>query len=238
MNNVGVMFGQHHSWSDFGLRWIDLNLEFPEPQTHTIEVPGRDGVLDFTENINTFVRYGQRKITLTFELREGDYSSWLSRISDIASKIHGKKLKVIFDLDPGYFYEGRVSMQAAKENYLEGAITIEVLAQPYKQEVTSSTEDWLWDPFDFRTGVIRPGGPLTVDGILIHEFAPTRMPTVPKFRQVEGGSPMCLIWGGKIYWLIVGEQIAFPEVIFHEDNTRVEFRGHGKVEVDYRGGVL
>ena len=35
-------------------------------------------------------------------------------------------------------------------------ITIDYDVGPYKWSVLSSTDDWLWDPFNFQNGVIRP----------------------------------------------------------------------------------
>ena len=35
-------------------------------------------------------------------------------------------------------------------------------ADPYKYNVADSTEDWLWDSFDFETGIIDEGTEITV----------------------------------------------------------------------------
>ena len=113
----------------------------PEIKTNTIDVPGMDGVLDYTELLAGKPVYGQRILSFEFLLPE-DAATWSTLISDIAQKIHGKKMDVIRDSDSEWRYVGRVYVQDITLAERLGVITIEVEADPYKisrldSEVTS-----------------------------------------------------------------------------------------------------
>ena len=60
-----VTFGTH-SQGEFKLIPNSVEVESPQPVTYTVEVPGRDGELDFTEALDGRVHYKPRKISMEF----------------------------------------------------------------------------------------------------------------------------------------------------------------------------
>lgn len=60
-----VTFGTH-SQEEFKLIPNSVEVESPQPVTYTVEVPGRDGELDFTEALDGRVHYKPRKISMEF----------------------------------------------------------------------------------------------------------------------------------------------------------------------------
>ena len=45
---LGVQIGNKHTLKDWGLGWTKITLGFPEAKTYEQDIPGIDGVLDFT----------------------------------------------------------------------------------------------------------------------------------------------------------------------------------------------
>ena len=91
---------------------------------------------------------------LTFDFKDGSYDLWLARASELQNKLHGKRMKVVLGNDY-FYYEGRISVSTEKINKHYSSVEITVNRDPYKLELNSSLEDWLWDEFDFETGIIR-----------------------------------------------------------------------------------
>lgn len=106
---------------------------------------------------------------------------------------------------------------------------------PYKFEMTSSAEDWLFDPFSFPDGVIRTAKDLRVDGELVVTIPPTVRPCIPVFTPTQDMIVECESWK---YQLKKDMPLEVPYIILHDKETRLTFTGHGWVTIDYRGGKL
>jgi hypothetical protein len=52
---LGVTIGDKHTYRDFGLRWLEpYTIDYPEPWTFIVDVPGTDGQIDLTEALTGF----------------------------------------------------------------------------------------------------------------------------------------------------------------------------------------
>ncbi|WP_448916569.1 hypothetical protein [Eubacterium ramulus] len=136
----GVKIGDSYC-GDWGLFLSVVEIGEPEIETITINVPGRSGVLDCTERIFGGPVYKNRTISLQFQTTAA--LAGMSR-ETLRSKInaawHGQKKKIIFDSDPSYFYEGRITVGTF---VTEGAIiTIPITCDcnPYKYSLSSPTQ--------------------------------------------------------------------------------------------------
>ena len=97
---IGITFNdEKHSYRDFGLRIISVNIGLPEVKKSLIDIPGADGYVDMTDYFGT--RYENRKIKVECDFEDKGYSNWAARISDISNYLHGKPVKLIFDFDEG-----------------------------------------------------------------------------------------------------------------------------------------
>ena len=47
----GVKIGEKHTYVDWNLILTSTNIGFPDPKTETIDIPGADGELNFSENL-------------------------------------------------------------------------------------------------------------------------------------------------------------------------------------------
>lgn len=138
---LGVQIGNKHTLKDWGLGWTKITLGFPEAKTYEQDIPGMDGVLDFTESLTGGdVKYKIRTLTLEFETPEQDYYDWSIRISEIANYLAGRKYKIILDNDPDFYYIGRLNVEVEKLDRVEGTLILSGSVARYKYEKFSSLE--------------------------------------------------------------------------------------------------
>lgn len=228
----GVTFGDCHSFRDFGLVLQKVVLPNPEAKVYEVDIPGGDGSLDLTEVMGG-IHYNNRTMEFTFAFPKGLHLRYAVN-SDIASRLHGRKLHITLDDDEGYYYAGRVNYKEWAVDKSLGILTISVSAEPYKYETTSSLEEWLWNPFDFENGLIREYKDLKVNGILELEIPGLQKPVIP---TIISSSTMTVRFIGKEYVLKPGANKIYGISITEGDNSLI-FSGNGTVSVDYRGGIL
>ena len=231
---IGVQIGEKHTYRDWRLGWTDYSIDYPDAKTYLVEVPGSDGILDFTEALTGRVRYGVRKISFTFEALDEDYFKYETLKRDIADYLHGRKHNVTLDTDPNYYYYARLSVDFSKVNKYGSVLVITGIADPYKYEQFSSGDEWLWDPFSFDTGNIRTANELLVDGEREVRLLPTKIPVIPKFICT---APMTVTFEGHIVSLPEGE-FESPYIELGDNENVLFFQGNGMVSILYRGGVL
>ena len=229
---MNVTIGERKTYDDWGLLLQSLVISMPEAKISQVDIPGADGMIDLTEAMGS-VKYNNRELQMIFDF-QGDPAGWHSLTSKIADYLHGKRLKIILDSDPNYYYIGRLSLNSEKSNYLINRVTITGDMDPYKYELFSSLEDWLWDPFDLETGVIREYKDLVVDGSLTVEIPGTRKEILPTFTA---SAAMEVEWRGIRYDLPVGATKIYAISIPEGDHELI-FYGNGVVSIDYRGGIL
>lgn len=149
-----ITFGDKNTWDD----WHILPTERPvfappEPKTHYIDIPGGNGSLDLTESLTGYPVYNNRTGSFTFRVMN-DYGNWSERYSEIMEHLHGRNMKAVLADDDQWFYQGRFTVDGWKSGSTWSEITIGYNVNPFKWSVLSSTEPWLWDPFNFETGII------------------------------------------------------------------------------------
>ena len=150
-----VTFGDKNSWDDWRLVPASRPLFNPPAQkVTTLDIPGGDGVIDLSQSLTGYPVYQNRTGSIEFIVMN-DFKPWHMAYSDIMDYLHGQKLRAVLEDDPEYFYEGRFTVNAWKSEKDWSRITIDYDVGPYKWSLLSSTDDWLWDPFNFQNGVIR-----------------------------------------------------------------------------------
>ena len=225
---------EKHSYDDFGFLIKSLVINAPTVQTHKVEIPGRNGLLDLTESLTGKVQYNNREITIEFRYlgAENTRSSVLSQFENFA---HGQLMKFTFDDDYAYYYEGRIESIEPVVNGKAYDITVTIDADPMKYYLQSTAEDWLWDPFDFEEGVINePATNLVVSGTLVYTLLVTGGSGEP---TIISTAAMTVLYKGKTYSIIKGTQVMYGLVISEGENI-LQFNGNGKVTIEFRGGRL
>ena len=139
--------------------WTDWHLipssrpaiAHPSIVTKFVENQGSDGMLDLTTYLTGRPVYSQRQGSLSFLIANG-IESWVDIQDDMISVLHGKRLKMKLEDDPGYYYEGRFTVGNLESGASNSAITISYQLDPYKRRISSEgTTPMLWDPFNFET---------------------------------------------------------------------------------------
>lgn len=229
----GVTIGEKHSIDDWGLILTRRIISPPEVQTNFIEVPQRDGKIDLSESLAGLVKYYNREIELDFTFKDaiGNYSA---RFSEIQNYCHGKKMRIIFDDDMDNYYLGRITVENPEVSEKLGHIVIKAECEPYKYDLQSTDEMWLWDPFDFEEGTINEFIDVPVNGTETITLIAKRQVTYP---TISVNSHMTVEFDGVQYGLEKGENKMY-DILLPEGENNLIFRGNGTVTIRYRGGSL
>lgn len=129
----GVTFGNNHSYREWGLLLKEYPyISPPEPKTKLIEVPGSDAVIDLTESLTGKVHYGMREGKFEFWVI-GGRSKWPAIYSAIMNELHGKRVKIVLDDDPNWYYLGRVRVDEMASDKVTATIVLTAELEPYKR---------------------------------------------------------------------------------------------------------
>lgn len=231
----GVTLGGKHTYRDWGLLpKTRPTIAPPKVRTNYVDVPGLDGALDLSEALTGRVGYQTRDFSAEFIVIDAR-NRWDALYSEILDTLHGQRMQIILDEDPGYYYTGRVTVNALESDRKTATISIKAVCDPYKLEITGSLDDWLWDSFNFETGVIRDYRDMAVNGTLTLTIPGTRRPCIPTITA--SAAMTATFGGGKEYALTAGDNRISGICITEGDNV-LTFTGSGTVSIDYRGGRL
>lgn len=230
----------YHTLNDWGFALGNNNyISDPEMETFYIDVPYRDGLIDASTAMTGRPVYKKRQ--LSFSLGgERPRLSWDAVISRLRNNIHGRICQLTLDNDPNYYWRGRVFLQDFDRFRRLGTFTLNVPdAEPYKYNKLSSTDPWLWDPFDFETGIIIQTGAWNISDSGSHTVPAGYMPTCPNFIVSDlVGTSITMANNGNNYTLTTGSN-KFPEIMVNGDTAETfAFTGTAKVQIVYRGGSL
>lgn len=177
-------------------------------------------------------KFKNRKINITCANLKRYFT--LQEYSRIQNAIHGKRMKIRLSKDLNFYYIGKINVSKYEASGLIREILIVCDVEPYKYDLTSSDEDWLWNPFDFETGIINETRDLVVDGELEVSILGRRQKVVPKFVCEN---PLQLIFNEQTYNLPAGGSYS-PDIEICEGENILKFIGNGTVTIEYRGGSL
>jgi phage-related protein len=211
----GVKFGGLHSYYEWGLILVEKELKSPKAKTYTVELEGSNGVLDFTDFFGA-VKYENRKLTFKFIKPQIVPDGFLSLYSLVQNTLHGKKMQVILDDDPAYFYYGRISINDWKSNKGIGEIVIEVDAEPYKQSISETVV----------TQTVKGSASITIDN--------DKMPVMPTITS----NAEFLIDFGSYNEVYSAGTFQIPELELGEGSNYIYVEGTGTITFKYRKGRL
>ena len=237
-----VTFGDKNTWDDWHLIPESRPVLLPpDMKTTYVDIPGTDGHADFSEALTGAMMYKNRTGSLKFFVENG-FKDWAILYSEIMNYLHGQQMKVYLEDDPSFYYEGRFNVNTWKSEEHRSEIYIDYDIYPYKIDIQSSSDEWLWDPFNFEIGVIREYSNVRVNGSLVVNFIGSRRPYIPTFKVIldDSSVPISLSWTGlpsKTYGLNNGDN-RFPDIKIKNNETVMTFTGQGIISIDYRGGSL
>lgn len=230
-----ITIGDKNTWDDWHLIPASRPLfNPPSVKENMVDIPGGDGVLDLTASLAGRPTYNNRSGSWTFYVQNG-FKDWTVLYSEIMVYLHGQEFKAVLEDDPAYYYEGRFSVNSWKSDKDYSQIVIDYNVGPYKKEYGSTGSDWLWDSFNFETGVIRNYKNLSVLTTLTVTVIGDMMENVPVI--IASTSGMQVEYEGVTYGLSKGAN-TISQIILHSGENELTFTGEGIITIENVGGRL
>ena len=212
----GVKFDDKHSYYHWGLMFKSRPvISPPTPKTKYVEVLGADGLLDMTDTLTGYTQYSNRTISFEFIIMAGR-ENWPAIYSDLMDTLHGKKVQIVFDDDPDYYYTGRVTVGKWDAGIVTAVITMTAEVEPFKTHRLSSTKSCV----------------LSEDGVTV-TIQGTKKPVVPDITASDDGVEVS--FRDNTYALTAGVN-HIPDIVIREGVNEFTFTGSGTVDIEYRGG--
>ena len=233
----------YHTFRDWGLAIGNNNcIGEPEQETFYLDVPGADGFLDYSEALTGRPVFKKRSIEISLggKLERG---RWQSFVSTLRILLHGKRVRIVFDDFPGYYWEGRAEVTDFNRAREIGTFKLRIpQADPYGYSLNdNSSSNWLWDPFDFELGVIDDPIQitLTVDSPTASCAIPhSAVPFVVSVVVSEiGETGLKMTVDGDDYLLQKGEN-RLAELLVSDNDLTLHFSGRGSLQVLFRRRVI
>lgn len=233
-----ITFGDKNTWDDWHLIPTSRPLfNPPDVKTQYVDIPGSYGSLDLTEILTGYPLYENREGSNEFYVMNG-YWSWSTAYSTIMNYLHGKTMRAVLEDDKDFYYEGRFAVNEWKSNENWSTIVIDYSVYPFKKEMYSGIEDWLWDPFNFETGIIRNYKDISVNGTYTMRIGARNEFVTPIIKAtISPGGSLSVQFDMDVWPLENGDNV-IPEIIIGDVEKTLTFRGIGTVSVDYKGGSL
>lgn len=209
-----IIFGQYKSYDDLHLILTSKTIGSPTIKTHTVEVEGADGVLDYTEY------FGEPKysnLTHSFEFSTVvPQAQFLTLFSAIKDALHGQKVHIVLPDDPDFFYIGRISVSEFTNDKTIGNISITCDCDPYKYKTAATTVS------------------KAVSGSATITLPNMRKRVVP---TITSDASFTFTWGSKSVTHSAGT-FMIPTLELVEGNNTVTVTGTGNVSFTYQEGGL
>ncbi len=210
----GVKFGDFHSWNDLFLILGSKEIEAPKTKTHYVDIPGADGNLDLTEYFGD-INFENRKLTFNFSTIVCQ-NKFLKLFSNIQNLLNGKKMRIIIDDDPSFYYVGRLSISPWNANKNVGEMKIEADCEPYKYKLYPT--------------IIKE----TINGTKEVMLQNLRQKVNP---EITVDSSMTMEFNGQLFELTSGT-ITIPEFYLRPGKNLVNITGNGTISFKYQEGSL
>lgn len=216
-------------------------IAHPTVATKFVEIPGGDGALDLTNYLTGGPVYGMRTGSLSFYI-DNDHEHYEYIREKIMATLHGKRLKMVLDDDPSYYYEGVFTVGNLEPGAAYSSISISYQLDPYKLKIASEGAELArWDTFNFERDYdyYEIAGGITVNSN-----------TVPKEFDVYSGdfpfSPVAVGISGtvgvtfrttKVRTVNAGDTVSLP-ISKKNGKNKLTVVGKGTVLITWRGGAL
>lgn len=231
---------EFHTVRDWGLTITNsVSISEPEQETKYINVPGANSMLDVSEALTGRPVFKKRKIAIDLAGIDLNEFAWDATISGLRNSVEGRIVHIIFDNDETFYWKGRAHITGYDRAKTCGMLTLELPdADPYKYNINSNVDPWLWDPFDFENDIVPAEPIIDVNGTESVTIPAGYMPTCPRFTVTNMTTPIVLTANGRKYTMKDGDNY-FPALMINGDSAVVmTYTGVGKVLMEYRGGSL
>lgn len=216
---VDVITGEErHTVTNWDLVMSRKIIGTPKLKYKRVDLPDRDGDLDYTDALLGVPYYENRTLGFTFEYLE-DPRLWTEQFKDIRNFLHGRRMKIYDPDDSGaYYYTGRVEV-GDPEGGLVKIFNVEVSANPWKLKSTGAT---------VITKSVVANDVIT----LMNDWKPV-VPTITTTALVS------LQYGSTVYTMEGSGTFKFPKMLFHHGaNVITVTAGSADVTFTYQEGAI
>lgn len=239
-----VVFGEKNTWDDWHLVPSSRPvINPPEVKTKYVDVPGGNGILDYTEALTGYPLFENRTGSLEFYVMNG-YQEWYELYGEICDYLHGEYMQMYLEDDPDWYFEGRFTVNEWKSSKDWSMITIDYDLYPYKKRIVTSLDDWLWDPFNFEKDYVHSYKDIKIAGTTTVNLVNAKMPVVPIFH-VKSSDGLGFIYsqnGDRTRTIsnirMTDGEFQNPNIVIKGGMTRMTFVGYGTVSIEYREGRI
>lgn len=226
-----------HTYDDYGLIMTSHNIPKPDAQRQVVNVPYKSGSIDLTDIAGDTPYKDREGLSFSFTFKDGGREHVETRVSDISKFIHGKKLIMISDADPLFFYIVRLQVKFNKTAPAWCNLTMEGTSEPFKYARYKAGENWIWDTFSFVDGIITKLEDIVVENGKSVVLANDSIYTVPEF-VVEESDGLGIVFNGRTYSMPSVDSYYFPQIRIGNETMTLEFVGSGTVSVIFRGRYI
>jgi phage-related protein len=116
-------------------------VAMPTPQYKYVEIPGSSDQLDLSTYLTGKIIYSDRKGAFQFYV-DNDGRNWQSRRAELSEFFDGRKMKLILEDDPNYYYYGRFFFKewSSDNSTNHSMVTIEYQLSAYRYRIFDGKE--------------------------------------------------------------------------------------------------
>lgn len=213
----GITFGDLHSYRDLRLILSEKEIGAPSVKKELVEIEGADGSIDYTDFFGG-PKYGEVKHKFIFSTIV-PRSDFLNHYSTIKNALHGRKLPIILDDDPGFRYVGRCYVSNFTDEKGVGKITVECECEPYK--------------YKLQPTIIS----VAVNGAEVITLTNARKRAVPEI-QISTDTSLNIVFQTYNVWDLGSGSYTLPELELAEGVNEVTVTGTGEITFTWREAML
>ena len=231
-----INIGDINTWDDWHLVPSSRPLiAAPSVKTSYVSLPGGDGSLDLTETLAGRPTYARRTGSWEFIVMN-DYGEWAYRYSEIMAYLQGKEHVIIFDDDPNYFYRGRLAVNEWRSDPYWSKIIINYNVDPYKRDVDGFGSNWLWDTFNFETGIAQDYRKLKITNRLVVDYVNSG--TIPVRPIISSSTNTLSMQYHSTTYTLKKDPNYIDTLEFSPGSNTLTFTGNGTISIESIGGRL
>lgn len=186
----------------------------PAVKENKIDIEGADSFLDLTDFFGE-PKYADVKHRFEFSAIVPQ-KQFLSFFSSIKNALHGKKMRIILDDDPHFYYVGRVHVSSFTNEKNVGQVSIDADCEPYKYKLEKTVVSH------------------TIDGTKAIILTNGRKRAVPEVK-VEGNIKILY---QNYSWSLGSGSYTLPELELVHGENALELEGTGSITFTWQEGDM
>lgn len=206
----GISFNGVHSYTDLNLVLSDRKIAHATPKLNLLDLPGGDGSVDLTEAQGE-VKFNDREHEFVFTVFPSD--DWEKKKTEVSNLVSGRKMKIVDDNDPGYYWVGRCFINEYRSDKNIHKISVGAIVAPYKYKNEATT-------------ITASAGVVTLQN--------SRKRVVPEITATKDAK---ITFNGDDFNLSAGTHVV-PEIVLGEGDNQLTIETSGQVTFTYTEGDL